>query len=143
MLGKLDALAGESQASDMQEKQATICDVFPASNSYEAPENLRDEIVEDLKAFMDPARWRIGEVVVQRGERLIPLRLAESQRLTANGTPRERARWHLGDIEQDARLAEESMRQLPKTPGRERIERGLQEVREGIKEIKREAEIDR
>jgi hypothetical protein len=54
---------------------------------------------------------------------------------------KDKVRWHLHEIQQDVDCAGDSLRQLPKTPGRDRVERGLQEVREGLGEIKREADL--
>lgn len=39
-------------------------------------------------------------------------------------------------------VVEYHVRQLPSTPGRATVERGLEQVRKGLTEIKREAEID-
>ena len=47
----------------------------------------------------------------------------------------------VGEVSRYTGYSERQLHQLPRTPGRDKVQRGLDQVREGLTEIKREAEI--
>jgi hypothetical protein len=54
---------------------------------------------------------------------------------------KEEAQGLTKDLGNYHRLSEYSISQLPRTPGRDKVERGLETVKEGLSEIKKEVEL--